>query len=121
MTLVIIISLLLISFLVSRYHRSTNMWWACLLTITLGLLVGIASKNFSKTTKNSNTTAIALYNLTDDNFLLDMQSSVVTVTEGTTTANQGLQVIEVSKELSDKMYNMRLLKGRDQPFMIDSS
>lgn len=121
MTLVIIISSLLISFLVSRYYRSTNMWWACLLTITLGLLVGIASKSFSNTIKDSNTTAIVLYNTTDDNCLLDMQSLVATVTEGTTVANLGLQVIKVSKELSDKLYNMRLLKGRDQPFMIDSS
>ena len=117
MTLVIIISLLLISFLVSRYYRSTNMWWACLLTITLGLLVGIASKSFSNTTKDSNKDN----EKNTDNKLLDMQSLVATVTEGTTAANLGLQVIKVSKELSDKLYNMRLLKGRDQPFMIDSS
>ena len=122
MTLVIIVLLLLLSFLVSRYNRSTNMWWACLLTITLGLLVGIASKSFSKTIKDSNTTAIVLYNTTDDNYLLDMQSLVATVTEGTTVANLGLQVISsVSKELPDASLEKYLLKGRDSPEIKDSS
>lgn len=117
-----IIVLLLVSWIVARSYRSSNVWWIYVFTIMLGLLVGVVGKNL---VVSNNTTKVACSYNTDDNddYSTNMQSLVAAVTEGTTIAIQGLQVISMSNNnhLSGALYEQYLARGRDQPEIKDSS
>lgn len=116
-----ILALLVFAFIVSRINRSTKMWWTFVFTILLGLLIGIMSKQM--TNSNEEEYATLSFDTVDNSYnTIDMQSLVATVTEGTTVANLGLQVISsVSKELPDASLEKYLLKERDSPEIKDSS
>ena len=122
MTTVFILVMLLVAFVASRMFRSTKMWWAFILTISVGLLMGMLSNNVVKSQKDFTTYTQSIS--TGDNIeSADMQSLVSTVTEGTTIANLGLQVIDTESvsTLSDALVDQHPLKGRDSPDINDTS
>lgn len=122
MTVIGILMLLLVAFIAARLYRSTKIWWACVFAIVAGLLIGMVGKNVM----GSNNEPIACTQpiSTEDGVdSADMQSLVATVTEGTTTASQGLQVITAESigTASGALVGQYLLKGRDSPEIEDSS
>ena len=123
MTTALILTMILVAFVAARLFKSTKMWWAYLLAISVGLLMGMLSSNIVDETKSSTMCTQTIS--TVDNLLesTDMQSLVATVTEGTTVAILGLQVIckDSNNKLSDALIVQHPLRGRDSPGINDSS
>lgn len=122
MTTVFILMMLLGSFIAARMYKSTKMWWAYMLAIAVGLLMGIVSNDVMESKNDSITYTQTISTGDNELMIVDMQSLVATVTEGTTTAFPGLQVIATTDSpLSDALIVQYTLKGRDSPFINDTS
>jgi hypothetical protein len=93
-----------------------------MLAIAVGLLMGIVSNDVMESKNDSITYTQTISTGDNELMIVDMQSLVATVTEGTTVAIPGLQVIATSDSpLSDALIVQYALKGRDSPFINDTS
>lgn len=121
MTAAWIIVLLIGAFICTRLFRSTTMWWVFVSAILAGLLVGMLSKEVSKSYKKELTSYTQLIN-TVDNGSDACTQCVVTVTEGPIGRPGTVGYIApLQKTLSDALVSNHAAKGRDSPDIEDDS
>lgn len=116
-----ILIMLLVAFVAAKLFRSTKMWWTLMSAIMFGLLIGIMSKEAVNKQKLFTADTQVVSTVVDED-CSDMQSLVSTVTEGTTIAYLGLQVIaeQSSDTLTDALSILYQSNGRNPPDYLDS-
>lgn len=70
----LIVLLVIVAFIVARMMRSTKIWWACIIAIMAGLLVGIMSKSIISDSNDELTVVTTDFN---NNQYLYMQSALI--------------------------------------------
>lgn len=122
MTAAWILVILLGSFICTRIFRSTRMWWIYISFILAGLLVGMLSKEVSKSNKEDLTSYTQLISNSIDYSSMDCTQFVATVTEGPIVGHPEIVSYNSHYSLSDrKLTNMHTTRGRDSPNIEDSS
>lgn len=124
MTTAAIIVLIISAFIIARLFRSTKLWWKLVFAITAGLLVGMLSKGLTESKKDSAQPITELISsMTNSDSLMQMQSLVATVTEGTTDCLSGVAGYVIKdEELFDALVNVTAYaNGHDSPEIQNDS
>ena len=116
-----IIGLLTVAFILARLFRSTGMWWKLVFAIMAGLLVGMLSKEVTKSS-NSELTSYTQLISTFNEGSMDCTQFVATVTEGPTVGHP--EVVSYNSHyplFKGVLVNSHTTKGRDSPGIEDDS
>lgn len=122
MTAAWILVILLGSFICTRIFRSTRMWWIYISFILAGLLVGMLSKEVSKSNKKDLTSYTQLISNSIRDNSMDCTQFVATVTEGPTIGHPEIVSYNSHYSLFNReLTNKHTTRGRDSPNIEDSS
>lgn len=123
MTAAWIIVLLLVAFVSARLFRSTKMWWALMSAIMAGLLVGMLSKEVSKSSKDdSNLTSYTqLISTVANEAIVFPCTQLACVTEAVGRSAIVGYKEDYKAELTDALVSTYIYNRRDSPLIEDDS
>lgn len=120
MTAAWIIVVLIAIFVITRLFRSNKMFLALLISSFLGLVVGMISGEMVAKTKKSETTSIFTITTSKDEApCIQFLALVEPLMSNDQSGTVGYEV--ACDNLLDRCSESYLMRGRDQPFIVDDS